>query len=797
MLVQFPRLLATFLLVCCGVTTAHGAPEASKPIAVPWVISTFVGGPSYDSIRDVVVAANGDVYVVGDENAAFWPGEKLLPVSQTWSTQVFIARFSAQGRLLAHAVVGGSDSDNAAAIALDAQGRIIIVGYTNSRDWAIVDVATGARHLRAKIQGERNFYNTNTFIASFGADLSPRWVRRLGGSDQDFPNDVALDSKGNVYLTGTTGSPDFPLRGAPRYGRNGKASSASGIATDAFLAKISPAGDLIFSTLIGGKSYDTGDALALTRNGDIVLCGDTSSNDFPRARALDVISAANGTPTARSKSWVYRLSGDARQLRFATILEGGAGAVELGADDTIYLGGARASLTKDVHGQFPVDACVTVLRADGAKILSSIAWGGDREDSVTGLALASDNSVWVTGFTESGDFPLKDAFARIAGGGTEGFVAHIKDGQLLRCELLGGDDRDTPAAIALAPGGDLWIAGATDSANFPIRRAWQPERAGRPTSFDSVFSAGFLMRFSTLAPAPDVTPPTISVEAPRRGAELVYLRDFRGFARDGADGSGVARVEVDLQAVLSETPKIGLYQNLRAGQRVYWAGYAWQDKPLAEAAPSWDAPWWRRARVSSETWDYARAPNQFFPTGRGTKRPDLLSGRYTLRVTATDRAGNRATSETSFSVKADDESPIATFTSPARLAQFRAWNVIGGRAYDTGGSGVERVEVNLRRMPPNAHWGDKDLDYDNVADWTGTGWARTFYLGPGEPYWLPAIYANGRWHFDNVPRGADLKPGNYRVRVRTYDRAGNSNERRGVAQSYRFRDTALEVRVLQ
>jgi len=249
----------------------------------------------------------------------------------------------------------------------------------------------------------------------------------LGGSDMDYANGIAVDASGNAYVTGYTASTDFPLVNPAQGSPGGGACSEDGVDTvpcfDAFVSKLNSTGTaLVYSTYLGGSNEDYGAAIAVDASGDAYVAGYTYSTDFPVQNALQPQNAGG---------W---------------------------------------------------DAFVTELSADGASLIYSTYWGGSLDDVGTGIAVDSGGNAYLSGYTDSTDFPVSSgAFQANFGGGTHNaFVVRFNRGgaQVGYSTYLGGSGDDYAYAAAVDTLGDAYVAGATNSTDFPTASALQPNFAG-------------------------------------------------------------------------------------------------------------------------------------------------------------------------------------------------------------------------------------------------------------------------------------------------------------------------------
>jgi hypothetical protein len=240
--------------------------------------STYLGGSGDDRASGLAVDSAGNAYLTGATDSVnfptFNPGQSVLKGTQ----DAFVTKLSATGNSLVYSTYFGGSGGTAGlgesgnAIAVDAGGNAYIVGTTNSTDFPTINP------LQASLAGGGN----DAFVAKLSPAGSALFYSTfLGGSGLDSATGVAVDSLGNVYLTGFTSSPNFP-RVNPMQPVN-----AGGY--DAFVAKLTPAGNaLVYSSYLGGSNSDSGAAIALDGAGNVYIAGQTLSSNFPAVQALQV-----------------------------------------------------------------------------------------------------------------------------------------------------------------------------------------------------------------------------------------------------------------------------------------------------------------------------------------------------------------------------------------------------------------------------------------------------------------------------------------------------------------------------
>lgn len=359
--------------------------------------------------------------------------------------------------------VSGSILGEHLGIAVDASGSAIVTGETQSSDFPVA----GA------VQEEAGG-GLDVFVSKFmpnGQGLV--YSTYLGGSDDDSGNAIAIDAVGNAIVTGTTRSGNFPVLAASQPAIAG--------ASDAFVAKLSPLGDLLFSTFLGGGDDDSAAAVAIDGPGNIHLAGATRSTNFP------VQSALQPTSHGGEDAFVARLTATGARS-YATYL-GGAGddaalALALGPAGIVVAGRTSSAdfptvtpLQAALHGES--DAFVARLSASGASLLASTFVGGGGTETASGVVVLASGVAVVVGETTSQDFPTAQPMQAQSGGGDDAFLLALapNGAGLVFATYLGGSEDDAGVSI-VGSGGALFAAGTTESTDFPTAAPMQPGNAG-------------------------------------------------------------------------------------------------------------------------------------------------------------------------------------------------------------------------------------------------------------------------------------------------------------------------------
>jgi hypothetical protein len=339
----------------------------------------------------------------------------------------------------------------------------------------------------------------------------------LGGSAFDDATGIAVDSSGDVYVTGYTTSTDFPVVSAvdKSYGGgtcNNDMSPAP--CFDAFVAKLNPQGTgLVYSTYLGGSGDDRGAHIAVDSAGDAYVVGYTNSSDFPTASPLQG-SIGGGTcgsttnPYPCYDAFVVKLGPSGSSLIYSTYL-GGQGddygmGIAVDSSGSAYVAGFTSGSNFPVTGGAfeasfgggPYDAFVAKLNPQGTSLVYSTLLGGSGEDRASAVAVDSSGDAYVTGQTNSTNFPTANpfqaAYAASSCGCFDAFITKLNatGSALVYSTYLGGSGGNYGNAIALDSADEAFIAGWTTSADFPVTsEAYQKTYGGSDDAFISKLSA--------------------------------------------------------------------------------------------------------------------------------------------------------------------------------------------------------------------------------------------------------------------------------------------------------------------
>jgi len=453
------------------------------------VFSTLLGATGNDQIWAMELDSNGKVYLAGKTEADDFP--VTAGASETvyggGQTDAFVARLSADGSTLEWATfIGGSGNEDVRDLLLTDDG-IWLVGRTSSSDFPTSTGCFDSSHAGG-------YYPDDGFVVKLSLDGSSlEYGSYLGGGSTDSPNAIAIDGSGILMIGGGTMSNNFPTTSGcfdPTYNPpnpNGE--------YDGFIVRLDPgtsgSAALLYGSYLGGGADDIVENLALDSNGRVLLAGSTVSSDFPSTSG-SYDSSHNGD----SDIFLMKLNpagGGAADLVFSTFLGGSDWEAPSGLliedSGSILVGGdSRSTNYPTTDGAYSrsnsgtKDIVISRLDSTGSQLLSSTYVGGSSYEYFKALKKDMAGNIVATASTKSADFPVTaDAMDSTLGGSYDAavFCLSSDESQLLYSTHFGGSYWTVPYDFRLKAGGDMVLAGYSQSADFPTTtEAYQQDIGG-------------------------------------------------------------------------------------------------------------------------------------------------------------------------------------------------------------------------------------------------------------------------------------------------------------------------------
>lgn len=519
---------------------ALGSYDHSRALVIDPVLaySTYLGGSGEESCTAIVGAPSGFVaqcpaitvdnvnssYVAGATTSTDFPvttGAYKTTYTSGAKANVFVAKYNSNGSALVFATyLGGSGLDYPTGIKVDSGFNVILGGTTNSTNFPLAN----------------NFINptlaagNHVFVSKLNSNgAALLYSTYLGGNGADVASGIAIDSSGLIYVTGTTTSTNFPTVAATNQ-TTFQTMPLVGSTTQFFFSKLqsnlSGAGSLLYSTYLGGSTTENGAAqvtigggIAVDTNNNVYVSGGTNFVDMPVLDAYEAYNPSNSGPllldafvakfafpsnniTPPYLVYLTYFGGSGDDVAYAVGADTGGNAYIVGSTTSTDIAPANNTSSYQSINGGGVDAFEAkfgtpcVVNTSGCTIstvpLDYFSYlGGSGTD--VGLAVAVDlsNGAYITGFTNSTNFPIVNAPSSLGyGGGEDAFVAKFFTASTIIgsstqnfATYLGGAGTDIGTSIALDLQNSIYIAGETSSLNFPTSSPVQLNLNGANDAF--------------------------------------------------------------------------------------------------------------------------------------------------------------------------------------------------------------------------------------------------------------------------------------------------------------------------
>ena len=438
--------------------------------------STYFGAELNDRGLDIALDSDNCVYLIGYSNSLKFPAVFSYQARRAGERDVIISKFSSSGSTLLYSTyLGGSSDDRGESVAVDSNGSSYLTGGTYSFDFPTLNP------YQAALAG-----GWDAFIAKLSSSGSSLlYSTYFGGTAVDYAFGLALDPAQRAYVSGYTGSFDFPTYNSYQ--------STCGGGLDGFVAKFFPSGSsLSYSSYLGGSLEDDIYDITLDQDNHAYVTGDTYSSDFPTSNPYQANYAGE------QDAMVTKFSSSGSTLMYSTYLGGnywdcGYG-ITVDSLRCAYITGDSLSVDFPTLNSYQSsyagaqDAIVAKFSSSGSTLTYSTYLGGASWDRGFGIAVNSSGCAYLTGYTRSENYPTRNAYQAVPAGEWDVLISELSSSgsALLYSTYLGGLGSDVGRGIVLNSGKSIYITGWTSSLNFPTRDSYQPGLAGKYVIFFSI-----------------------------------------------------------------------------------------------------------------------------------------------------------------------------------------------------------------------------------------------------------------------------------------------------------------------
>ncbi len=454
--------------------------DASKTLVIdPW--ATYYGGSGEDRSYGIAADGNGNIVITGSTSST--SGIATSGAFQTsnggGNYDAFIVKFNSSGARLWATYYGGSGDDYGYGIAVDSIGNMVVTGRTGSSS----GIATSG------VYQTSNGGSNDAFIAKFNASGVRGWATYYGGSGNDQGNRIAVDSIGNIVITGyTTSTSGIATSGAHQ--------TSNGGSNDAFIAKFNASGVRQWATYYGGSLDDGGEEIVVDGSGNIVITGGaTSTSNIATSGAYqtsfggyyDAFIAKFNDSGARL--WATYFGGSDGDEAYGIAADGNGNIVITGR--THSTSGIATSGAYQTSYNGNGDAFIVKFDSLGALQWATYYGGSGGEESY-GIAVDGSGNIVITGLsTSTSGIATSGAYQTSYGGWTDAFIAKFNSsGARQWATYYGGSLSDVGLGIAVNGIGNMVVTGRTGSSSgIATSGAYQ-------TSFGGGISDAFVASFT-------------------------------------------------------------------------------------------------------------------------------------------------------------------------------------------------------------------------------------------------------------------------------------------------------------
>jgi hypothetical protein len=414
----------------CGVTESNDFPPATQtlprhdifvtkfsPDGKSLIYTAFFPSAYEAEVMGMAVDAKGFVYLAGATTSTKFPIKNAFQATARGGpSDGFILKLARSGKSLVYSsYIGGMKWDVGTSVWADASGAAYVGGYTDSPNFPT------KKAYQKTLGGLKDAFIAK--VAPLGTSLV--YSSFLGGAGDEYGLALAVDSAGAITITGITTGRQFPVKSAFQ-------KTFGGGSGDGFVSKFSAAGDsLVFSSYLGGSSYDVAVDLALDANGAVYVVGATRGS-------IPLKNAFQKTRKGGYEAFVDKIAANGKSLIYSSYL-GGRGddvayGIALDGTGAAYVIGETGSADFPLKSPYQAalrgsrDCFFTIVDPNGLKLLSSTYLGGTYRDAGYGIALDANGAIYLCGYTNSLDFPLLVPYQDTLAGDMDAFIVKFWQG---------------------------------------------------------------------------------------------------------------------------------------------------------------------------------------------------------------------------------------------------------------------------------------------------------------------------------------------------------------------------------
>ncbi|MBC7845288.1 MAG: hypothetical protein H7Y10_02205 [Flavobacterium sp.] len=445
--------------------------KAQTNLLLNWAKSFNPDRPAFNDAKSLITDASGNIYVTGSfyGTADFDPSEGVANLTSTGTSDIFLAKYDANGNYVFAKGMKGPKMEWGTAIAVDTSGNVYLTGVFE--DTVDFDPSTKV----AKLTSTGNF---DIFIAKYDTNGKYIYAKSMEGTDDSRSTAIAVDNNRNTYIIGYFfGVSDF-------FPGKGVANLTSSGGCDLFLAKYDTNGNYVYGKSIGGKGYDSGSGIAVDKSGNVCITG-----KFARIVDFDPgMGVVNLTCQGNENIFLAKYDTNGNYI-FAKSMGGKrtdlSNAIAVDTNGNSYITGFfegtadfdPSDRTATLTSPEPYGLYIAKYDSNGNYIYAKSVSGGK---GVIGESIAVDNSgsTYITGhFEGTADFDPSDGVANLTSPGrtkdmsgyeSDLFIAkYDTNGNYVYAKSMGGKGYDISSDIALDGNGNIYITGEFKTpANF-------------------------------------------------------------------------------------------------------------------------------------------------------------------------------------------------------------------------------------------------------------------------------------------------------------------------------------------